>query len=426
MTLLEQKNAELQRVQTLSADIKSLIEKVEAGTATAEETASAGTKSAEMKAAQAKIAELDTLIAQKQEAEKAAKDANKPVNDLGSIKPEAKTFATPNQNLSNADIFLESQEFKSVNDALTQFKGQLPKGYRVNTQPVEVKTLINSGVGSFGNAINQDRLPGIDTIAFSRPLSLLSLITRSQTSSNIVEFNVHSGFSNAAGNIAEATAVSGVSGAKPESGLGVVALQSAIVRTIAHYLPVSRQALQDVPALRTLINQALTFGMQERLESQILTGDGTGENMLGILNTPGVVNIPAAARPYNSVRNGIQSVMIAGRTAPTAIVMHPTDWMNMELEENAQGDYYSGSPFRPNTFSSNLWGYPVIQNETITQGTALVADFSFATLWESLAPVILLSDSHADFFTRNLIALLGEMRAAFGVIRPSAFARVTL
>jgi HK97 family phage major capsid protein len=289
-----------------------------------------------------------------------------------------------------------------------------------------VKTLINSGIGSFGNAINQERLPGIDTTSFSRPLTLLSLITRSQTSSNIVEFNVHSGFTNAAANVGEATATTGASGAKPESALGVVALQSAIVRTIAHYLPVSRQALQDIPALRTLINQALTFGMQDRLESQILSGDGTGENMLGILNTPGITGVPAATSAFNSVRNGIQSVMIAGRTTPSAIVLNPTDWMTMELEVNANGDYFSGSPFRPSTFTSNLWGYPVIQNELVPVGTALVGNFSFATLWESLSPVILLSDSHADFFTRNLIALLGEMRAAFGVIRPTAFARVTL
>lgn len=426
-TLLEQKNAAIERVQILSNEVKSLIEKVEAGTATADDLASVDTKSAEMKTAKADVERIESMIAVEKEVKANQALYNKPVNDIGgAVKPEAKAFGEQPQNQSNADVFLNSAAFKDVSDALVQYKGQLPKGYRVNTQPVEVKTLINSGVGSFGNAINQERLPGIDTTDFSRPLSLLSLVTRSQTSSNMVEFNVHSGFANAATNVGEATATTGASGAKPESGLGVVGLREAMVRTIAHYLPVTRQALQDLPSLRTIINQALTYGIQERLEAQILNGDGTGENMLGILNTPGVVALGAGSTPFHSLRIGIQEVAIDGRTMPTAIVMHPTDYMNLELDQNAQGDFYSGSPFRPNTFNANVWGYPVIQNETIAAGTALVGNFSFAYLWESLAPVILLSDSHADFFTRNLIALLGEMRAAFGLVRPSAFKVVTL
>ena len=426
MTLQEQKNAAIERVRTLSGEVKSLIEKVEAGSATPEELASVDTKSAAIKAAEQEIKNAELLIEQKELAAKAAKEWAKPVNDLGqNLDSKASMPSTP-QNQSNADVFLNSAQFKSVSDALTQFKGQLPQGYRVNTQPVEVKTLINTGVGSFGNAIQRERMPGIDTIDFSQPLTLLNLITRSQTSSNIVEYNIHSGFTNNAGNIAEATATTGVSGAKPESGLGVVATQSALVRTIAHYLPVTRQALQDVPALRTLINQALTFGMQERLESQILSGDGTGGNLLGILNTPGIGTIPFAGDEFDTLRKGLTAVQIGGRTNPNAIVMHPDDWELLETKKNTTGDYFSGNPFRNNTFSSNIWGVPVVTNESITPGEALMGNFAFATLWESLAPVILLSDSHADFFTRNLIALLGEMRAAFGVIRPSAFKRVAL
>jgi hypothetical protein len=34
---------------------------------------------------------------------------------------------------------------------------------------------------------------------------------------------------------------------------------------------------------------------------------------------------------------------------------------------------------------------------------------------------ISMTNSHSDFFVRNLIAILAEMRAAFGIIRPAAF-----
>jgi HK97 family phage major capsid protein len=426
MGLVEQKNTAIERMRALSGDVKSLIEKVEAGTATAEELASVDTKSAEIKQLESELKTLNALIEQKEAAAKAAKEWAKPVNDFGQKLDSLATMGNETKNATNADTFLSSQEFKNISDSLAQFKGQLPKGFRVNTQPVEVKTLINTGVSSFGNMISAERLPGLDTVEFSKPLTLLNLITRSQTSSNIVEYHIHTGFTNSAANVPEATATGGGSGAKPESGMGVVTTQQALVRTISHYLPVTRQALQDIPALRTLINQALTFGMQERLESQILSGDGLGENLLGILNTPGITTIPFNGDEFDTLRTALTAVQIGGRTNPNAIVIHPNDWELLETKKDTTGQYFSGNPFRNTTFSANIWGVPVVTNESITPGEALIGNFAFATLWESLSPVILLSDSHLDFFTRNLIALLGEMRAAFGVIRPSAFKRVAL
>jgi HK97 family phage major capsid protein len=57
----------------------------------------------------------------------------------------------------------------------------------------------------------------------------------------------------------------------------------------------------------------------------------------------------------------------------------------------------------------------------MTEGYAVVADWRMAVLWDRMQTAITMSNSHSDFFVRNLVAILAEMRAAFGVIRPAAF-----
>ena len=57
----------------------------------------------------------------------------------------------------------------------------------------------------------------------------------------------------------------------------------------------------------------------------------------------------------------------------------------------------------------------------MTEGYAVVADWRLAILWERMQTVISMSNSHSDFFVRNLVAVLAEYRAAFALIRPKAF-----
>jgi HK97 family phage major capsid protein len=64
---------------------------------------------------------------------------------------------------------------------------------------------------------------------------------------------------------------------------------------------------------------------------------------------------------------------------------------------------------------------PVVESEAITAGTALVGDFSKAVLWDREQASVTMTDSHADFFIRNLVAILAEERVAFAVTRPKAF-----
>jgi HK97 family phage major capsid protein len=117
-------------------------------------------------------------------------------------------------------------------------------------------------------------------------------------------------------------------------------------------------------------------------------------------------------------------IKTVGRTDPTAYAMHPTDWEAFDLAQDNEARYYYGGPSVLG--NPRLWGLPVVESEALTAGQAIIADWKWAVLWQRMQAQILVSDSHSDFFIRNLIAILAEMRAAFAVIRPKAFALIDL
>jgi HK97 family phage major capsid protein len=109
-------------------------------------------------------------------------------------------------------------------------------------------------------------------------------------------------------------------------------------------------------------------------------------------------------------------------------VFHPNDWYStgfLLAKDGVTGGYLIGDPRASVDQLNQLWGLKVVVSEAMTENTALVGDFRQAVLWEREGVSLMVSDQHADFFTRNLLAILAEMRAAFGVLDVQAFCEVT-
>ena len=258
---------------------------------------------------------------------------------------------------------------------------------------------------------------------YQRPLTIRDLITTGNTTSDAIEFPIEGTPTNNAAAVAEATATSGGSGAKPESAIAL-SKGSTTVKTIAHWVPATRRALADAGMLRMYIDTFLRYGLDEELEDQILTGDGTGENFTGIMNTSGTQTQAYATDILTTLRQARTKVRVTGRAQPTAYVMHPNDWEDIDLLQDNEARYYFGGPSVLGT--PRLWGLPVVESEGMTEGYAVCADWRRAVLLDREQTQILVSDSHADFFVRNLVAILAELRAAFFVLRPSAFVEIDL
>jgi HK97 family phage major capsid protein len=290
------------------------------------------------------------------------------------------------------------------------------------------KALIWSGTGVGGALVQNDVIPGVKVPILTRELTLLDLIPRSPTTSDTIEFVAETAFINAAAPVAEATATTGTTGTKPESTISF-ATNTSPVRTIAHWVPVTTRMLADAPALRGYIDARLLLGLNLTLEAQVVSGDGTGENLLGILNAPGInVTAKGTMAGQDAIFQGLQQVRVTGLSNPTAIVLNPVDFGNIRLaRENSAtgtlGGYLMGPPNL--TGPTTLWGLPVVQSLGVPAGTALVGDFAMACmLWDREEGQVRVGWIDQQFI-RNMQTLLAELRAAFTVFRGAAFSKIT-
>lgn len=289
------------------------------------------------------------------------------------------------------------------------------------------KALVYSGSAVGGSLVQNDVQPGSLDI-LQRELTVMDLLPRLATDSDMIEYVREDTFTNNAAMVAEATATTGTTGLKSESVLAFSA-QTAPVRTLAHWIPVTNRMLADAPAIRGIINSRLLLGLALELEDQVIDGDGTGENFTGILRTAGI-NIQGlgADSIQDAVFKARTQVRVTGKARPNAVVLHPNDWQAVRLaRENVATGTLGGYLFGPPSQSgaTTMWGLPVIESEGIPENTGLVGDFSMgATLFDREQSAIRVGFID-DQFVRNMQTILAELRAAFVVWRPTAFAKVT-
>jgi HK97 family phage major capsid protein len=373
-----------------------------------------------------KAAELADMIGLRDAADSRAREFNTPANAMqfGGGGDETKSQRRKIQTVG--DMLTNDAAFKSYVESISR-GGQISPRTQIQTPPLVIpgfKALITSGSATSGGAlIDTDYTGIIDQGTSYRPLTVRDIITTGQTDSDEVKFVRQGTHTNAAAPVAESTATSGGVGVKPESTFVLEAVTET-VKTIAHWIPASTRVLQDAGQLRTLVDTLLRYGLEEELEDQILTGAGTGENFTGILNTTGTSTQAYDTSLIITSRKARTKVMTAGRARATAWVMHPLDWEDFDLLKDGEDRYYFGGPMAMGT--PRLWGLPVIESEGMTEGVAVVADWRLAVLWDRMRVMISVSNSHSDFFIRNLVAILAEMRAAFGVLRPAAFVETDL
>lgn len=349
---------------------------------------------------------------------------------------------------SLGEVVTSSPQFKAMLSRFTSSDGTVRIGEKMQVQsdPISFKTLIRQkalfvggDAASVGSFVTPDRTDILEMLG-RRPLTLRDLISVRRTTSDTVEYVKQTSHTNAAAPVAEATSSAaptapGTAGAlvlnpnggyKPE-GAWAFEKMTATVRTIAEWVPATKRALADVAQLEGLINDELVADLAEAEETQIVSGNGSGENLRGILNTVGLQTTAAVttndATRLASVRTAIRLLRTVGRVAASGILVNPADAEKIDTMKDTTNRFYGNGPFGigPKT----LWGVPYVESEAITAGTLLAGDFSKAVLWDREQASVTVSDSHADFFIRNLVAILAEERVAFAVTRPTAFCTIT-
>ena len=339
--------------------------------------------------------------------EKAAEAANTQAQKFADLEQE---FAKFRENMDKKAALAKSlgAQFCETDEAKTLFEKKRGRA----SMPVKSITSATTGTGDAGTLIRADRIPGVITDP-NRPMFLRQLLGAGQTTSNAIEFVRETGFTNAAAPVAEGAT-------KPESDLQFE-LDSAPVRTIAHWIMASMQVLDDVPMLMSYIDSRLRYGLELEEEEQLLAGDGTGQNILGL--------IPQATAYDDSrgrvgdtridvLRRAMTQVRVAEYQADS-IVIHPNDWELIELTKTSEGAYVWANPTA--IAAARLWGLPVITSTALTEGEFLVGNFlQAATVWDRMNARVDVATEDRDNFIKNMVTIRAENRLALTVFRPEA------
>lgn len=295
---------------------------------------------------------------------------------------------------------------------------------------LERKTTLTTGAIGFATSgvLPIGRLPEI-TPEPRQSLTLRQLLSASPTTFQVLDYVKVLAPMTIASPVVEASQ-------KPENAL-TFATASERVKTIATWIPASRQVLDDFEELETFIRTMMPYYVNLAEELQLLSGDGTGENLHGLIpqSTGFNVGLLVAKQGWNKIDllgRAIQQLTAAHELEPTFIVLHPNDWWDIRLTKDAYGHYILGDRQEGSLASigfgsllptQNIFGRQVVPTTNIAAGTFLVGTGNpIATeIRDRMEMQIEVATEHSDFFTKNLVAVRAEKRLALITRRPGSF-----
>lgn len=301
-----------------------------------------------------------------------------------------------------------SEEVRSLN---SNWRGRA----RIDVKASTITSSSADAAGSAGAMLRPDRPAGFIELP-RRKLRVRALFTPGETTSNSVEWPMLKARTNNAAMVAE-TAL------KPQSDLQFE-LKQWPVRTLAHWMLTSKQILDDVPALGSVIDGELRYGLDDVEDLQMLMGSGTGENLQGVYT--GATDFAAPFTIANPTMIGklLQAIAQVDETEheTDGIVLNPIDWRLIQSIKDTEGRYIGGGPF--GDLVQRLWQMPIVTSKSMTRDNFLVGAFKQgAQVFDREEATVEISTEDSDNFRKNLVTLRGEKRLAFVVKYPGAFVK---
>lgn len=331
---------------------------------------------------------------------KQAVDAlNKQIEEFNAemVEIQQKLEAAPEEKPEEKSIgnqFAESEAFKNMQSGSSQ-KARFD---------VQNNTIVGSDA-----TVAPDRQAGIVGGAFSA-LRLTDVIPSFNTTSNAVEYTRELAFTNSAAETAEGAQ-------KPETDV-TFELVSVPIRTIAHFIKLSKQIMDDAPAIASYVDGRMRYGVNLRLDNQLLNGNGTGNNISGIRDAGNltVFTPQASVSAVDNIRKAITAVEQADYSA-TAVILNPADVEAVDLGKATDGHFIAANPRVAN--ARTVWGLPIVTTNRMPAGQFVVAAFSMAYgFWNRMGTVVELFEQNEDDVERNLVTMRAEMRGALASYRP--------
>jgi HK97 family phage major capsid protein len=313
------------------------------------------------------------------------------------------------------------KEDKDMQSLVQRHKGRarVEFGAKNFTDFLSRKTVTESGVGfATAGVLPQEREPGL--VWSARPtLRMRSVTPVVPTTAAQIMWVAESVRPTKASPVAEA-------GLKPLSDITFTTHYEA-VRTIALLVKTSNQILADWTELEGFLRDEFTSRVREEEDSQILFGDGSGQNLHGLTHQAQAWDLTLLTASdgyeYIDVLNGAQQQVAEDDEISDRqyFVVNPGDLKKMKRTKDGDGRYILGDPQSPTP--NMLWGAPIVDTTLMTKGYFLLGsgDPRAAVIRERTGVAIDLSTEDGDNFQYNLVTVRFEERVVLIVKRPNAF-----
>lgn len=205
----------------------------------------------------------------------------------------------------------------------------------------------------------------------------------------------------------------------------VLTERTVTVQTIGVWLPVTDEELEDETEAAEMIDLELPLMIRQRLDAQMLVGDGNDPNIFGINNVSGIQTHAKGADPvFDAIFKAMTLIRFTGRSIPSAAVFHPNDWQDIRLTRTTDGIYILGSPIAPGP--DQIFGIQAVQSDNQTPNTAVVGDFvNWARFRLRRDILVEKTNAHASQFINGQQAIRAGVRGTTVFKRPAAFCTVT-
>ena len=270
------------------------------------------------------------------------------------------------------------------------------------------------------------KLPGVPGILDQQVLRVAQLFAQGATNALTVRYIQEDAYQQYATAVAE-------DAAKPEATFNVSEVD-ATVEKMAVVGRVTDEMFADQPAMQAYVDNRLRYMVESLEDNHLIIGSGASNQITGILNVSGIQTESAGAHATvaDAFMHAINKVRSVGFIEPSAIIVHPNDWRDLQLTKDTNGQYYGGGPFSGSYgqggFSnvSNLWGLPAVATTSIAEGTALVGSFRMAAqIFRRSGLTMESTNSDASDFVSNRIAIRAEQRLALATYKPLGFCSIT-
>jgi HK97 family phage major capsid protein len=346
------------------------------------------------------------------EAEEIIKNARKMADEAAGFQPGADLREQPGKKTAQLKAMGEQFLEKKLNKKFAQ--GELD---------VDLKTIVQTGGGWAPESL---RLPRVELYPL-RALRVADLFPTYNTGLSDVKYMEETTHTNNAAEIAEETNAASPT-AYGEAALAMTE-RSVPIEKIPVWIPVTEEQLEDVEGIGAFIDSRLTYMVRNRLDGQLVAGNGTTPNIRGVLSASGIQTQAKGSDPtpdaFFKAMTKVRGVTAGtGFAEPSASIINPNDWQDIRLLRTADGIYIFGSPTEQGP--ERMWGVPVVVTAAETENTGVVGDFAnYAALYIKRGIAVETTNSHGSLFISGVLAVKATMRCAAVYFRGTAFCKVT-